>query len=76
MNKFVSSGEIHEAWVEFINDSVQFIPQVIIYRTNIRNGLHPRFSLLCFAALLCSLRLAPQCSTFTLVCIDCVCARK
>ena len=39
MNKFVSSGEIHEAWVEFINDDVQFIPQVIIYRTNIRNGL-------------------------------------
>ena len=40
-NKFVSSGEIHEAWVEFINDSVQFIPQVMIYSTNIRNGLHP-----------------------------------
>ena len=25
MDKFVSSGEIHEAWVEFINDSVQLI---------------------------------------------------
>ena len=34
MDKFVSSGEIHEAWVEFINDSVQFIPQIIIYRTD------------------------------------------
>ena len=30
----LSSGEIHEAWVEFINVSVQFIPQVIIYRTD------------------------------------------
>ena len=26
--------EIREAWVEFINDSVHFIPQVIIYRTD------------------------------------------
>ena len=34
MDKFVSSGEIHEAWVEFINGGVQFIPQVIIYRTD------------------------------------------
>ena len=34
MDKFVSSGEIHEAWVEFINDSIQFIPQVIIYRAD------------------------------------------
>ena len=25
MDKFVSSGEIHEAWVEFINDIVQLI---------------------------------------------------
>ena len=34
LNKFVSSGEIHKAWVEFLNDSVQFIPQAIIYRTD------------------------------------------
>ena len=34
MDKFVSSGEIHETLVEFINGSIQFIPQVIIYRTD------------------------------------------
>ena len=34
MNKFVSSREIHETWVEFIHNSVQFIPEVIIYRTD------------------------------------------
>ena len=34
MNKFVSSREIHESSVEFIHKSVQFIPEVIIYRTD------------------------------------------
>ena len=34
MNKFVSSSEIHKTWVKFIHNSVQFIPEVIIYRTD------------------------------------------
>ena len=31
MNTFFSSREIHETCVEFIHNSVQFIPEVIVY---------------------------------------------
>ena len=45
MNKFVSSREIHKTWVEFIHNSVQFIPRgCYIQDRHTRNGLHPQYS--------------------------------